>query len=38
MQAIRSDISQADHIAGLAYKLEPITDWMKIYRVGVYVA
>jgi len=38
MQAIRSDIAQAGHVVGLAYKLESITDWMSIYRTGIYVA
>lgn len=37
MQSIKSDIQRQSHIAGLAYKLEPLTDWMSIYRVGVYV-
>jgi hypothetical protein len=37
MQAIRTDIQRGGHIAGVAYKLEPVTDWMNIYRVGIYV-
>lgn len=37
MQAIKADIQKKSSIVGLAYKLEPVTDWMSIYRVGVYV-
>jgi hypothetical protein len=37
LQAIKGDIQREHRIAGLAYKLEPITDWMRIYRAGIYV-
>ena len=37
MQAIKGDIQKSNSITGLAYKMEPITDWMCIYRTGIYV-
>ena len=38
VKAAKGDISRAPRIAGLAYKLEPITDWLCIYRTAIYVA
>jgi hypothetical protein len=37
MRAIKGDIRNKSSIVGIAYKLEPVTDWMCIYRTGVYV-
>ncbi len=37
VRAMKTEIQGCGSIVGLSYELEPVTDWMSIYRTNVYV-